>query len=215
MKNFKKVISVIVVITFLLEQNMYGIEPSPTGVVENLSYDVSGITREEVVAQEGYLKELMETRNSIEETRRESGEEIPASEVEKVPGTCIELEGTGNIKILGLETGEIGESDFDFGLGDWTVGGWVRSENRDGGEHMIWSVMYGNTAVYMEMYENRLSMTVGGMWHESSFEISDGKWHYVAGVVERGRGITLYMDGKEKRKEGIMKDNLVCAERVD
>ncbi|KJJ85642.1 hypothetical protein OMAG_000496 [Candidatus Omnitrophus magneticus] len=101
------------------------------------------------------------------------------------------------------EYADIGSGEIiDIGESDFTISGWVRAEGRDGGEHMIYSAGKGGVnseidkPVYMEMYENKLSMSVGGVWYQSKVDIGDGEWHYVAGIMDRDKGIRIYVDGE-------------------
>ncbi|KJJ83304.1 Laminin G, subdomain protein 2 domain protein [Candidatus Omnitrophus magneticus] len=59
---------------------------------------------------------------------------------------------------------------------------------------MIYSA-HGTTTAYLEIYEKKIGLSVGKSYFQNSTEIADGEWHHVVAVMERDKGITIYVDG--------------------
>ncbi|KJJ85416.1 Pentaxin [Candidatus Omnitrophus magneticus] len=106
------------------------------------------------------------------------------------PNVSLAFNGTTNYVNCGTNP------SLDFGLNDFTISAWIKIYVTDNNEYMIYSA-HGASPVYMEIYQRRLSMTVGNTWVQSQEIVADGAWHHVAGVVDRDTGITLYIDGTQ------------------
>jgi prepilin-type N-terminal cleavage/methylation domain-containing protein len=118
------------------------------------------------------------------------------TETECVSGTCIEFDGDDAIG-LGKN------SSLDFGLGNFTVTGWFKSDPlidygaiiaKDMDNVIWWSVQLDSTKLTFQFDDNHTKFV-----HHTENEYDDGKWHNF--VITRGSVYRIYVDSIEQEIE--------------
>ncbi|KJJ83381.1 alpha-N-arabinofuranosidase [Candidatus Omnitrophus magneticus] len=104
------------------------------------------------------------------------------------PNVSLKFDGDNDCVNLGTD------STLDPGTGDFSISIWIKTSITDNGEHMIYSA-HGANPVYLEVYQQKINMSVGNVWYQHTANIADGDWHHIVGVIDRDLGIKIYVDG--------------------
>jgi len=115
-------------------------------------------------------------------------------------GQSMSFDGDGDFVDLG------NPGELDFGVGDWTVSGWVKTTQSGGSNR---GTLYSNggdggggvrtVLTQNEQSDGTLSLTVDDdsdkIQAETDSDTNDGQWHHIVGI-RQGRAIAVYVDGE-------------------
>jgi len=111
-----------------------------------------------------------------------------------VRGRCAVFDGTGNLRVAGGD---------QLQLSTWTIAAWIKPSSVEGRSGIIAKRTASAPAPFvLSLQDGRLGFegcNTEGKWtfnFSSEKVVQPGRWQHVAAVVEQGKGVKLYLNGK-------------------